>query len=309
MKSKSTDTTNIATSIALLVLVIVLLHIININKPNLEALLYKTKAKVSLNAAVNSYTHKDLPKMTTKDIDIGGKYGIVYNASSNKVIWGKGEEVIYPLASITKVMTAYTAMHDCSYQTIKINKKYIEDSPDIGLKIGDVWDKEEAIKYMLLSSSNDIADTLAYNCGGYASFIYKMNNNANVMGTNLKFINASGIDEVGSSGGMGSALDIAKMLVIASEKYPAVFEATTHSIGNFKSETQSISKIPNTNIDISGIRGAMMSKTGLTDMAGGNLSIVYYKDLNQKIVIIVLGSSKDGRFEDVQNLYNYINSL
>ncbi|MDQ5957741.1 MAG: hypothetical protein QG665_65, partial [Patescibacteria group bacterium] len=41
------------------------------------------------------------------------------------------------------------------------------------------------------------------------------------------------------------------------------------------------------------------SKTGYTDSAGGNLVVALDAGLAQPVIVVVLGSSKDGRFTDV----------
>jgi D-alanyl-D-alanine carboxypeptidase len=46
----------------------------------------------------------------------------------------------------------------------------------------------------------------------------------------------------------------------------------------------------------------LLSKTGYTDLAGGNLVIVYDAGINHPIAIVVLGSTEDGRFTDVSQL-------
>jgi D-alanyl-D-alanine carboxypeptidase len=45
-----------------------------------------------------------------------------------------------------------------------------------------------------------------------------------------------------------------------------------------------------------------MGKTGFTDLAGGNLAIVFDVGLAHPVVAVVLGSSEEGRFSDMQKL-------
>jgi D-alanyl-D-alanine carboxypeptidase len=46
----------------------------------------------------------------------------------------------------------------------------------------------------------------------------------------------------------------------------------------------------------------LASKTGYTDLAGGCLVVAFNAGINHPIIIVVLGSSPDGRFSDVLNL-------
>ena len=59
----------------------------------------------------------------------------------------------------------------------------------------------------------------------------------------------------------------------------------------------------NTNQDTLSIPWILASKTGYTDLAGGNLVIAFDAGMMQPYIIAVLGSSKDGRFSDVNKLY------
>ena len=45
-----------------------------------------------------------------------------------------------------------------------------------------------------------------------------------------------------------------------------------------------------------------MGKTGLTDLAGGNLAVVFDVGLAHPVVAVVLGSTESGRFVDMQKL-------
>ena len=58
----------------------------------------------------------------------------------------------------------------------------------------------------------------------------------------------------------------------------------------------------NTNEIISELSGLLGSKTGLSDVAGGSLVIAFDRGLNQPVVVVVLGSSAQGRFRDVKQL-------
>ena len=58
----------------------------------------------------------------------------------------------------------------------------------------------------------------------------------------------------------------------------------------------------NTNEALGELPGLIMGKTGITDLAGGNLGIVFEVSPNHPVVAVVLGSTRDGRFEDMKKL-------
>ena len=58
----------------------------------------------------------------------------------------------------------------------------------------------------------------------------------------------------------------------------------------------------NTNPNSITIPGFIASKTGFTDLAGGNLVMAFDAGVGNPIVIVVLGSSHAGRFTDASAL-------
>jgi D-alanyl-D-alanine carboxypeptidase len=46
------------------------------------------------------------------------------------------------------------------------------------------------------------------------------------------------------------------------------------------------------------IPGLLLSKTGYTDLAGGNLALVFDSGIGHPIAVVVLGSSQKARFTD-----------
>jgi len=50
------------------------------------------------------------------------------------------------------------------------------------------------------------------------------------------------------------------------------------------------------------IPGIIMGKTGYTDLAGGNLAVVFDAGVGHPVVAVVMGSTQDGRFSDMKQL-------
>jgi D-alanyl-D-alanine carboxypeptidase len=71
---------------------------------------------------------------------------------------------------------------------------------------------------------------------------------------------------------------------------------------SIKSSNGFYHKIENTNTIVGELPNILASKTGFTDLAGGNLAVIIDPSLNRPILIVVLGSTKEGRFQDVSNL-------
>jgi D-alanyl-D-alanine carboxypeptidase len=237
-------------------------------------------------------------------ISVKAESYVVYDLVEKKTIAAKNAEVPLPLASITKMMTAVTALthHDKSTK-ITIEERSIEGGYDLGLKRGQVWSLGELLKYTLVFSSNDGAHAIADGLSGRENFVAQMNTDSALLGLGLTFTDAAGLDEGADIGGRGSALDVAKLFGIARKLYPEILEATTRTRVTTTASNGKISGIPNTNQEITNLFGAEVSKTGFTDSAGGNLGVVVDVALGHPVVIVVLGSTREARFSDTERLY------
>ena len=256
-----------------------------------------------------------VPKTSTQEVDlytstafdgvqVRAEAYVVYDLVDKKVVAAKNAEKRLPLASLTKVMTGMTALihHDKKTQ-IMVDSKSIEGSYDLGLKKGQVWKLDELLKYTLVFSSNDGAYIIADSFGGRKKFVEQMNLDSTLLGLGLTFTDPAGLDIGESIGGYGTALDIAKLFAAARKKYPEVFDATTKVRATATASTGKVSGIPNTNQDIENLFGAEASKTGFTDSAGGNLGVIVDVTLGHPTAIVVLGSTKEERFTDMETLY------
>ncbi len=236
-------------------------------------------------AGLNIKINVDAKKLENKIVGISA---IIYDPTDNVAIWSQASTRASSLASLTKVMTAYVYKKHC----------------DKELHFADlIWSPNDAMQYMLIESSNEMANALSKQCVSTDDFVSMMNKEAEDLKLNLKYTNPSGLDSPGTIGGRGDAMSIAQFLYIVSSKYPDIFDATTHDYSKVEA-TDSSGKVYinaiNTNKHIGTIGGARMSKTGLTDYAGGNLGIVYDVYLGRPLVMIVLGSTKEGRFKDIE---------
>jgi D-alanyl-D-alanine carboxypeptidase len=240
-----------------------------------------------------------------ENIFIKARAYIVYDVVDEKIIASKNENEILPLASLTKIMTGITALIINDENTkIVINSKSIDGLYDLGLKKGQIWKLGELLKYTLVFSSNDGAQIIADQLLGRDKFVEQMNIEAALLGlTTLHFTHPAGLDVNGKIGGEGSVLDFAKLMAFAHRQFPDILDATTKDRATLNASNGKIIGIPNTNQNISSFVGAEASKTGFTNLAGGNLAIITDVSVGRPIVIVVLGSTHEERFSDVETLY------
>ena len=60
--------------------------------------------------------------------------------------------------------------------------------------------------------------------------------------------------------------------------------------------------VRNTNDSVNNIPGLIASKTGYTELAGGNLVFAFDAGINHPIIVSILGSTQEGRFVDAEKL-------
>lgn len=248
-----------------------------------------------------------------KDIKLEAKAVVVWDVINQREIFAKNPDLPLPLASLTKVMTAITANENfADSKNIQILEEYLTADGDSNLFVGDVWRAGDLRDFTLLTSSNDGALALASIAGQEIvknqppeinEFIDAMNETANQIGLlNSKFFNEHGLDrEVDRGGAYGTAQDMATLFEYALKNHPEILEATRYKNLHFASATHTYSA-DNTNVFIDQIPNVLASKTGYTDLAGGNLVVAYDMGLNRPIVISVLGSTQNGRFSDTLKL-------
>lgn len=246
------------------------------------------------------------PKNLFKEMVVEAKAAYVFDIRTGKTLFQKNEEDILPLASITKVMTALiTKEKGSESQIVTIDAQALATDGESGLQEGERWTLKDLTDYMLLVSSNDGATAIAQAiAGSQQAFVTMMNEKARDIGlTTLQFTNPSGLDtaDFTSTGGKGSVKDVALLFAYAYANHPDLFASTAYGSMTYRSETLS-HQGTNTNVLVGRVPMINASKTGYTLLAGGNLGVVIGAREDRPIVIVVLGSSYDGRFTDVSSL-------
>jgi len=243
---------------------------------------------------------------TLSAVPVLAKAVSVYDIDSNVEIYSKNKNEILPLASLVKTMTVLVALDDYRINsTVTIKPNALEQLGDYGLLAYEKWNVKDLAKFTLVGSVNDGAYALV---GNDENFLEKMNSKARRIGMdNFSFFNFTGLDiDEQKAGAYSSALDANIMAIYALEAYPEVFSATVLPEINLKSEVGRIHNVKNTNIILDKIPGLLFSKTGFTNLAGGNLTIIFKDRDDHKIAITVLGSTMDGRFSDMEKLVSVL---
>lgn len=240
----------------------------------------------------------------------------VKDLSTERVLYAKNALAPLPLASLTKIATALTVSEALSPTTVVTLPRnlYAANGGEF-LRAGETWRVRDILNFMLVTSSNDAAEYLAAIAdrsvhGRYpdsptgGASIWRMNDLArSVASSKMYFLNASGLDESETqAGAYGSASDVAALLAYAASTSPDIFIGTTKGDVRLVSVEGAEVSARNTDEALNAIPGLVMGKTGYTDLAGGNLAVLFDIGLSHPVVAVVLGSSYEGRFEDIKRL-------
>jgi len=251
------------------------------------------------------------------NVSISAKAAYVYDIRTKEVLYAKNEKARLPLASLTKVMSALVASDTAGDDAIvTITPDAIKPEGDSGLLVGERWTMKNLLDFSLTTSSNDGIHAAGLAAGAIAAgtsdptsaevaFIHSMNAKADELQMkNTYYFNDTGLDESTQKGGAyGSAEDMAKLFEFVLSTHPDLLEATQESSATISSLDQP-HEAKNTDILADLIPGLIASKTGFTDLAGGNLVIAFDPELGHPVIVSVLGSTEAGRFQDVTTLVN-----
>ncbi len=251
-----------------------------------------------------------------ENISLEARAAFVLDLKTNTVLYAKNENEKLPLASVTKLMTALLARENIPESTVvTLTRDDLATEGDSGLRPGERWRIENLLSVMLLVSSNDAAHAVAGFVGSkggtevnsvssHNSFVKLMNERALALGLDqMEFFNESGLDvSATQNGGYGSARNVAKLFEELWEKYPGTVEVSAKKDAHIFSEDNLAHILPNTNEIVGQIPGLVASKTGFTNISGGNLVVIFDKGMGDPVVVVVLGSSYKGRFDDMQKL-------
>lgn len=229
---------------------------------------------------------------------------ISYDLTSNRMLYGKNTKKRLPIASLTKIMTAYVAL-----ETEDINKTFrVDDNSatvgenSMGLASGEELNLEDLLYGLILPSGNDAAETIARGSAmGRDNFIYLMNKKTEDLGlSDTRFSNPSGLEGDGVQySTVYDLLVITRFALLnpifakAVSTYEYEIEATNHNKQYFLyNDTNLLTTYP-------GVKGV---KTGFTNEAGMCL-VTYIEYKGHRIISVILNS--ENRRQEMKDLLDY----
>lgn len=267
------------------------------------SLYLKTEANFNINNKKQSLTRQ----YKIENIDLAAKSVLVYDLLNDEVLYSKNEQVVLPIASITKLMTVYCGLSNMDQNVyVPITKEVFEPQYNTGTtsipnntKDNELWTFRDLSIYTLIESSNLGAELISKTIGE-EKMIQCMNTKSIEMGLfNSKFYNVTGLDiDTTNAGAYSNASEVSIMLKKVYSSYPEIIGKSGYSEYVIYSKNGKLHKAINTNLVTNQTIGILASKTGTTDLAGANLAYITNVGLDHKVIVVLLGSTVENRFVD-----------
>jgi D-alanyl-D-alanine carboxypeptidase len=227
----------------------------------------------------------------------------VYDVSDAGKILAYRETQRWPLASLTKLMTAVIALEKIGKdQTVVVSQAAVETGGDKTLIAGEEFSVTDLIKAIMTVSSNSAAISLADSLAE-GNFVRLMNQKATEIGlAETTYFEPAGLSMLNQS----TAEDVVKLASYIRENHPEIF-ALSRQARQTILERKSGRRRTLTSINsFAGRADFLGGKTGYTDEAKGNLLSLFRTD-NGEAFFVVLGAAD--RFAETEKLLKQINAL
>jgi D-alanyl-D-alanine endopeptidase (penicillin-binding protein 7) len=234
---------------------------------------------------------------------------LVIGQDGGDPLYQKNANVVVPIASITKVMTAMVVLD--SIPDLQAPITVSDDDVDYlrgsrsRLHVGSVITRETALLLALMSSENRAANALARHYpGGMEAFLAAMNRKAQSLGMqNTRFEDPTGL----TSNNVSTAYDLAKM-VGAAHRYPLIREFSTTSGAKVEISGRGLDYNNTNQLVKSTTWDIGLSKTGYIHEAGKCL-VMQARVADKPVVIVLLDSvGKLTRVGDANRIKRWMES-
>lgn len=246
--------------------------------------------------------------------------GLLIDINNSECLYAQNAfDIKYP-ASITKILTALVTVENAELNEMivcssNVSNLGVSDAVALGLKYGDSFTVDQALRLMLLSSYNDVAVAIAEHVGGSVEhFCEMMNDKAKSLGaTSTHFTNPHGLPD---DEHYTSAYDL-YLIFNEAIKNPVILEiiqfkeykTTYKDINGNEKQASSF----NTNAFFKGDYelpeniAIVGGKTGTTDEAGRCLMLLVRDNYaNPYIAIILAENTRDNLYNDMSLLLSEI---
>lgn len=233
--------------------------------------------------------------------EITAKAVVIMDKDSGVVLFSKNPNLLFSMASTTKIMTATVALDYYKMDDVLTIKTEGVEGVNVGFKIGERWSFRDVLYAMLLPSGNDAALAIAENYpGGKDAFVNAMNDKAK----SLQLIHTNFADSIGleDSRDYTTPLELARLASAALENdsFAKIVATKFWEISDISGVNKYSLKNLNQLLGVQGVNGV---KTGYTTEAGQVL-VTSKKEQNHTLIIVVMDSQD--RFFDTSKILSEI---
>lgn len=256
----------------------------------------KKRAKTKKKAKDESYA---LPPPTPGGAApaTGAKAVLVIDARSGQTLYEKNADVMRAPASTLKLLTALIiAEHGNLDQAVRVEASDTLAEPvKLNIKTGDVYQRIDLLRALLVKSPNDVARCLARDhAGSIEAFAEIMNRRAQALGaTHSHFVNPNGLPVPGQ---YSTARDLS-LIARAAYANPTIRSIVCLPQLVFRFANGKTRELENTNKVLKRYPYCNGMKTGYTEAAGHCL-ISSAARPGRDVIVVVLGDSKAGVWRD-----------
>ena len=267
----------------------------------------KTSKSRSTLASKTSYGQRAGLQATHDPLVLKSSAALVIDQDTHEVLYGKNQQAVLPIASLTKLMTGLLVTEANLPMDEKITITQDDVDTEKGsrsrLKVGTTLTRGELMHLALMSSENRAAHALGRTYpGGLEGFVALMNQKAQSLGMqSTRYVEPTGL----SSRNQSNASDLA-ILVGTAYGEPSMRELTTSpdfqvAVGNRTMQfntTNRLVKSPNWDIGL--------QKTGYISEAGRCL-VMQTKIAGRKLILVFLDSAgKFTRLADAERVRRWV---
>ncbi len=234
----------------------------------------------------------------------------VYPSGAVKTLLAKNVDHPYPIASITKLMTAMVSVDLYDLNRTTIISWSAANQIDTGvLREGDQLTVRDLIYLILMESNNGAAHALA-EIQGAPSFIREMNRKASSLGLNqTSFVTASGLTGINQTENYSTARELTKMSIHLweQEEYRVIQEALmaeSHPI--YDGTGVFYHRAFNNNQLLDQYRSLVGGKTGFLPAADQCLLSVFKRNQLEDVYLVVVILGSNDRFVDTMTVVEWL---
>lgn len=243
-----------------------------------------------------------------KEYELEAAAGLVVlidNQGREKVLFEKEAQKKLPIASLTKLMTALVVLDSYDLSRIVEIREVLKEGNG-QLRRGEKFEVQDLLSFLLMTSDNEAAHTLAKERGG-AEFVLLMNEKARALGmTDTSFVNPTGLDPDSpqEAFNVSTPRDLISLVRVSAESSLLREILSTPEIEIYSRERLIPHRLKNTNELLEERSDVLLGKTGWTPKAKGCLVLITRAPRDQgEIVSVILGS--ENRFEEMEQLIDW----